>query len=603
MQHENRPRRLTSSVALAALLGLALSGTPLIAHADESPVESPAPAVTVAAAAPVPEAARSSDVTGDKAPGALGTLGNAGEGRGATDDARNAEAPPAPQADAAPAPDPAADPTNPTDQADRAATGEGSPQAPTGGKADAPAAGDDVASRAGDGNTRDPRPQAVHKAEASGPANGAAAVTALSAPSPSAGAVVAAGSDGAATPALAAAEALGDKAPMYRLYNRYSGEHLFSSSSAEAEHLISIGWTGESVAWFTPGESSKPVWRLYNPYSGDHHYTTDASERQNLIRLGWSDEDVGFYSDEAEATRVYRLFNPYATVATHHYTTSKSEYDYLGSIGWRQEWVGWHGAGMPADGWYVAPAGDELLVSGGGVRSDAVVENEDGEPRYLTPAGFVAKDSTWASPSSGYTYVTARDGTITRAIAPNSGLDHCWLRGSPYWSGAGVVKELLLDRHYSTGRFGQSISKIVIHHNGGNSTTEGVYSTWQTNPVSAHYQVEANGTVGQLVLDSNTAWHAGNWAINTKSIGVEHADYMVSRDEWRMTEATISSGARLVAALCLQYKLGRPQWGVNMVGHNECSATECPASLAVGGSQHDEYVAKAQGWYDRLSRL
>lgn len=389
---------------------------------------------------------------------------------------------------------------------------------------------------------------------------------------------------------------------MYRLYNRYNGEHLFTSSSSEAQSLISLGWTGESVAWFTPN-SGNAVFRLYNRYSGDHHYTTSRDEYNSLVSLGWSGEGVGFYSDSSQTTMVYRLFNPYVTVATHHYTTAQSEYDYLGSIGWRKEGAGWYGAAMPADGWYVTSSGDELPVSGGAVKSDAVVTNESGQSRYLTPVGFVAKGSTWVSPSSGYTYATASDGTITQTIAPNAGESYCWLKSSPYWSGAGAVKELLMNVHYSTGRFGQSISKIVIHHNVGNLTTEAIYSTWQTRAASAHYQVEANGTVGQLVLDSNTAWHAGNWTINTQSIGIEHADYKDGNGQWRMTEATINSGARLVAALCLQYSLGRPQWGVNVAGHNECVSTECPASLAVGGSQHDEYITKAQEWYDKLSKI
>lgn len=406
----------------------------------------------------------------------------------------------------------------------------------------------------------------------------------------------------ATTPALKTAEESVSQLPMYRLYNRYNGEHLFTSSSSEAQSLISLGWTGESVAWFTPN-SGNAVFRLYNRYSGDHHYTTSRDEYNSLVALGWSGEGVGFYSDSSQTTMVYRLFNPYVTVATHHYTTAQSEYDYLGSIGWRKEGAGWYGAAMPADDWYVTSSGDELLVSGGAVKSDAVVTNENGRSRYLTPAGFVAKGSTWVSPSSGYTYVTASDGTITQTIAPNAGESYCWLKSSPYWAGAGAVKELLMNVHYSTGRFGQSISKIVIHHNAGNLTTETIYSTWQMRAASAHYQVEANGTVGQLVLDSNTAWHAGNWTINTQTIGIEHADYKDGNGQWRMKEATINSGARLVAALCLQYSLGRPQWGVNVVGHNECVSTECPASLAVGGSQHDEYITKAQGWYDKLSKI
>ena len=44
------------------------------------------------------------------------------------------------------------------------------------------------------------------------------------------------------------------------------------------------------------------------------------------------------------------------------------------------------------------------------------------------------------------------------------------------------------------------------------------------NIFAAHYQVEDDGTIGQLVWDSNTAWHASNWDANCRSIGVEHAN-------------------------------------------------------------------------------
>jgi hypothetical protein len=59
------------------------------------------------------------------------------------------------------------------------------------------------------------------------------------------------------------------------------------------------------------------------------------------------------------------------------------------------------------------------------------------------------------------------------------------------------------------------IKQIVIHHNAGTLTTE---TCWQSRAASAHYQIEADGTVGQLVYDSYTTWHAGNWYENLDSI-------------------------------------------------------------------------------------
>lgn len=129
----------------------------------------------------------------------------------------------------------------------------------------------------------------------------------------------------------------------YRLYNPYSGEHLFTQSFDEYNSLARIGWKQEGLAWNSPKSSNTPVYRLYNPYSGDHHYTTSWSEYDNLGRIGWNQEGVGFYSAESSDRKpVYRLFNPYVTVGTHHYTTSWGEYDSLGRIGWSQESIGWY---------------------------------------------------------------------------------------------------------------------------------------------------------------------------------------------------------------------------------------------------------------------
>lgn len=155
---------------------------------------------------------------------------------------------------------------------------------------------------------------------------------------------------------------------------------------------------------------------------------------------------------------------------------------------------------------------------------------------------------------------------------------------------------MILGTHYTPGRGGRSIDKIIIHHNAGNLTTKGCYDVWQSREASAHYQVEASGTIGQLVWDKDTAWHAGNWDANASSIGIEHAD--ISNSPWSVSDATLDNGAHLVAALCHHYKLGRPQWYGNVFPHHAFSPTECPASL--DGSQRDAYMLRAQQYYDQM---
>ncbi|MDB0652459.1 hypothetical protein PL380_08485 [Bifidobacterium adolescentis] len=73
---------------------------------------------------------------------------------------------------------------------------------------------------------------------------------------------------------------------MYRLYNRYTGEHFYTSDVSERDHLVSVGWPYEGVGWRSGG--SVPVYRQYNPYArtGTHNYTADGSENDRLVSVG-----------------------------------------------------------------------------------------------------------------------------------------------------------------------------------------------------------------------------------------------------------------------------------------------------------------------------
>lgn len=134
---------------------------------------------------------------------------------------------------------------------------------------------------------------------------------------------------------------------MFREYNKYDGQHLFTDSAEERDTITAIGWTFEDIGWTAPRWKKNPLYRVYNPYSGDHHYTMDLEEYNTLGSNGWNKEGVACYSaDASNGIEVYRLFNPYEKVGTHHYTTNKVEYDYLGAHGWQFHWdkegIGWY---------------------------------------------------------------------------------------------------------------------------------------------------------------------------------------------------------------------------------------------------------------------
>lgn len=162
------------------------------------------------------------------------------------------------------------------------------------------------------------------------------------------------------------------------------------------------------------------------------------------------------------------------------------------------------------------------------------------------------------------------------------------------WVNLTADKQLFIRKHYTPGRRSR-LRAIVLHHNAGTLTTEGCYWAWQTRKASAHYQVEVDGTIGQLVADRDTAWHAGK--ANPYTIGIEHANNRCA-PAWTISDATLENGAHLVAALCLAYGLGVPTWGVNVYPHQYFMNTGCPGAIA--GVQRDRYMSRARAWYEAM---
>ncbi len=186
-----------------------------------------------------------------------------------------------------------------------------------------------------------------------------------------------------------------------RLYNPNSGEHFFTTYDGERDYLISLGWKWEEPTWVAvlPTDSNaelevNPIYRLYNENGGEHFFTADENEKNHLVSVGWKCEGIAFYSGDeltpgvvvttvsvAEGEGVhlpttaaewvkffddmingnlfdrvviseetvepvnpmYRLYNPNAFSNNHLFTTDKGERDYLVSIGWLYEGTAWYG--------------------------------------------------------------------------------------------------------------------------------------------------------------------------------------------------------------------------------------------------------------------
>ena len=137
-------------------------------------------------------------------------------------------------------------------------------------------------------------------------------------------------------------------ASMYRLYNPYTHEHLFTTDAAEKDNLVSLGWNFENVTGkvYMHGEKGG-VYRLYNPTTGEHHYTTKEDEVAACVKAGWRNEGVKFFSvldADKQTVGMVSMYNPYEKKFYHHYTSDPNEIAKMVKDGWRKEDVKWYAA-------------------------------------------------------------------------------------------------------------------------------------------------------------------------------------------------------------------------------------------------------------------
>jgi hypothetical protein len=120
----------------------------------------------------------------------------------------------------------------------------------------------------------------------------------------------------------------------------------------------------------------------------------------------------------------------------------------------------------------------------------------------------------------------------------------------------------------------QKIDHIVIHD------TEGYWDSvlklaQDPTYVSWHYTIRSNdGLIAQHVPTKDVAWHAGNWYVNAKSIGIEHEGF-AAKGTW-YTEAMYRSSAKLVGYLAR--KFGIPLDRAHIIGHDNVPGTT-PATI------------------------
>lgn len=131
-------------------------------------------------------------------------------------------------------------------------------------------------------------------------------------------------------------------------------------------------------------------------------------------------------------------------------------------------------------------------------------------------------------------------------------------------------------RNYTPGRQGRAVSKIVVHYTATDASAHDnlLYFSRSDAQASAHYFVDKDGAVRQSVAEGDTAWHAGDWGVNLRSVGIE----VVSAGE-DFTEEQVAALAGLVGDIRARYGIGAG----DVIRHYDVTGKLCPAPYVDAG--------------------
>jgi hypothetical protein len=144
--------------------------------------------------------------------------------------------------------------------------------------------------------------------------------------------------------------------------------------------------------------------------------------------------------------------------------------------------------------------------------------------------------------------------------------------------------EFIQSPNVAKGRGGKKIDLVVIHWFG-LGTMDGAINSFK-NPsrqASAHYLVSGSRIV-QMVDESDTAWHCGVYAVNQRSIGIEH-DATTDHD---LSEESYRTAGKLLREICGRNSI--PLDRDHIKGHREIKATQCPGTIDI-----DKLISIAKG--------
>lgn len=225
------------------------------------------------------------------------------------------------------------------------------------------------------------------------------------------------------------------------------------------------------------------------------------------------------------------------------------------------------GAATDPGSWYAA-----IADASGAAQEDAAATFADdtfsvlatGAQRHTVDGKDVSLLPTSATPEKGQ---LVKLGLAKRSEGPvdcPEGLDCEWIP-APYQklgpSAGAYGNHDLADRPNAP-----KITNIVIHN------TEASYQTTLklvTDPTYVSWQYSlrsSDGHIAQHLEPKDVGWHAGNWYVNSHSIGLEHEGFAATGAQW-FSEPMYRTSARLVRHLATKYDI--PLDMQHIFGHDQ----------------------------------
>ncbi len=132
------------------------------------------------------------------------------------------------------------------------------------------------------------------------------------------------------------------------------------------------------------------------------------------------------------------------------------------------------------------------------------------------------------------------------------------------------------ESNYTVGREGERVELIVDHWTV--VMFEGAIRRFKdpSSILSAHYVIGQDGRIAQLVSEDDTAYHAGRYDVNLRSIGIEHE----AGPAMAPTDALYAASAELHADIAVRHGLDLVV-GTTVLPHRAIVPTECPGTLDV----------------------